>query len=152
MSDPLSDQRFRARNPLSMVLMLVACWMMLAAFLLLATGAVAEPLESPGGHDVGYGRPLGESASDSNRAATIELRQARSVVNGRFVLDDRSTDQERALEASILTSRSGGGVVTGDQVNLVVEGGAATVQIADPNGETGPTDSSSSGAGSLPDH
>lgn len=125
MAESLTSNARPARPPLSIVLMFIACLMMLAAFLLLSSGAVAETPP-----DVGHESDRGAIGCDASRAAIAGLRQAREEVIGRYVIDDEATPAEQSLDDGVRASRSGGGFATGAEVTLVVEGAprAATAE------------------------
>lgn len=128
MSEPVTPVMRPARPPLSIALMFVACLMMLAAFLLLSTGAVAETPP-----EVGRDAARGAVECDATHGAVAELRQARAEVVGHYVVDDHATPGERTLGDGVRASRSGAGFATGAEITLVVEGAPRSLAAADPN-------------------
>jgi len=112
-------RRFLGAVPIS--LMALACVLMLAAVVLVAERAVADPLSSGAPSNAGYGRSLGAENHGVNPGST-SLRAGRTVINGRILLGEASSTLSGSLGTSIETSQYGGGFAVGNQLNVIVQG------------------------------
>lgn len=124
MSTPEPAKRPRAPVAIPLAIMLIACLLIVTALVLIAQGAVAR--------DAHAGRPAPEDnvedgmvsqRIDAAAPSAVLASQSRDAVEGRFVLGRAPTDEELALAARIASSSTGGGVVIGSEIRVVVEGG-----------------------------
>jgi hypothetical protein len=117
MSEPLPSKRPRAPIAISLAIMLIACFLIVTALVLIAQGAVAR--------DSGAGRPLPEDGSVSARIdptpGETSPTTAAGAIEGRFVLGRAPTPAERELAARIAESSTGGGVAIGDEIRVVID-------------------------------
>jgi hypothetical protein len=97
------------------------------ALLLLAQGAVAYELPAS---DPSLSEPrqtIREPIDLRRRAEgrVAPARAGRAETTGSFALGSEPTTEERALQARISESSSGGGFVAGGRIHVVVEGGSS---------------------------
>lgn len=137
----------RPRTPaaIALAIMLLACMLIVTALALLAQGAVAYELPADRLADPSGARAPAATARNpvsEQSDARLETRRTidrsrpaqsgRHSVSGSFVLGAEPTPAERALQDRIASSSTGGGFAARGQLHVIVEGGAAADEPAQP--------------------
>ncbi len=144
MNDP-AVKRPSTPAAIALAIMLLACMLIVTALALLAQGAVAYELPGDRRADLPGARTPAAAARNlvsEQSDARFETRRAmnrnvpaqsgRPVTTGAFVLGAEPTPAERALQDRVASSSAGGGFAAGGQLHVVVEGGAAADEPAQP--------------------